>query len=349
MNPGIGHQVKMEIKRFCLHPFKRAQIAVSGDVFVCCSSWTGMSLGNIFKSDFKDIWNSENAVKIRRSIIGGTFQYCDHSLCPRIISGMVAEEALTNEAEKISQSNLSKLKQGPVDLSLNYDFSCNLYCESCRKEIKTMSIRDSDRLIKFQLTLMNTLMFKNIKRLTVTGAGEPFASRVFMDLFTKMDQRKLPDIKITLRTNGMALSPGNWRRIKNAHFAIDRILISIDAATPDTYHVLRRGGNFEQLKKNLKFISSIKKKSKLYVGLNFVVQKTNFKEMPEFVHMAKKFDLDGVTFTQLMDRNTFQSGEFRDRAIHHPEHPRFNELKEIMKSPILRDPIVSFANLSHLL
>jgi MoaA/NifB/PqqE/SkfB family radical SAM enzyme len=170
-----------------------------------------------------------------------------------------------------------------------------------------------------------------------------------MDLFTQMDQRKLPDIKITLRTNGMALSPRNWNRIKNAHFAIDRILISIDAATPDTYHILRRGGNFEQLIKNLKFVSSIKKRGKIYVGLNFVVQKQNFKEMPDFVIMAKKYKFDGVTFTQLIDRNTYQSKDFEDMAIHHPEHPRFNELKEIMKSPILRDPIVSFANLSHLL
>ena len=299
--------------------------------------------------DFMEIWNSETAAAIRESIFDGTFRFCNKKLCPRIIEGLIEEEVIPAELETTIKEKKTHLYTGPEHLSLNYDYSCNLYCKSCRNQRRIMDRDSADKLIEFQDSLLKSNIFKGVRRLTITGAGEPFASRVFMNLLSKIDSSKHPNLKITLRTNGNLLTPKNWQRIENAHFAIDAISISMDAATEKTYHLLRRGGNFKKLLTNLEFLKMVKETKKIKVGLNFVVQKNNFKEMPKFVKLAKKFHCDEVAFTQLMDRGTYSQEEFSEYAVHQPEHPDSRKLKKIMGKPIFKDPIVSFNNLSLLL
>jgi MoaA/NifB/PqqE/SkfB family radical SAM enzyme len=337
------------LKRFCLYPFNRAHLSVNGNVYVCCAAWLKKPLGNFFRDSFENIWNSETAIGIRKSILDESFRFCNKNICPRIISGLIEKEAIPERLKHVQEEKKLHLENGPEHLSLNYDYSCNLYCRSCRKQRRVMDHESSEKLIQFQDSLLKSELFKNARRLTVTGTGEPFASRVYMDLFNKIDQQVNPDLKITLRTNGNLLTPGNWGRIKNAHFAIDAISISMDAATEKTYKILRRGGDFKKLLTNLKFLEKLKKKKKLTVELNFVVQKQNFKEMPGFLKLAKKYNCDRVVYTQLMDRGTYSLEEYGDLSVHKPGHPQFEELKKIINKPIFKDPMVSFNNLSHLI
>jgi MoaA/NifB/PqqE/SkfB family radical SAM enzyme len=242
------------------------------------------------------------------------------------------------------------LDTGPRLLSLNYDTSCNLYCESCRDKVKVLDKKRQEELIRFQDALIKTDFFKKVKRLTVSGVGEVFASRVLMDLLTdKITKSRFPGLKIMLRTNGILLTPGNWERIKNVHYAIDTISISIDAAAENTYRLLRRGGDFNRLLKNLGFLKELKKKNNIKVILNFVVQKQNYREMPGFVRLAKTFDCDRVAFTKIFNLGTFNSNNYHDAAIHDPRHPEFPEFKKILAGPLLKDPMVNLKNLANLM
>ena len=337
------------MSRFCLNPFIRAHLAAGGNVYVCCRSWMGISLGNIFESDFSDIWNSETAKTVRESILDGSFRFCRGSVCPRIVTGEVERETIPSKFKAAVENKQWRLDTGPEHLSLNYDNSCNLHCKSCRKRIKAINDESAKRIIAFQDSLLDSDLFKGVHRVVVTGAGEPFASKVFMDFFQKLDESKHPQLKITLRTNGILLTPENWERIKKAHYAIDAILVSIDAARKKTYQILRPGGDFDKLLVNLEFLKRLKKNKNFKIGFNFVVQEQNFREMSGFVKFARRLSCDEVTFTQLMDLGTYSREEYSRLAVHQPGHPQFPKLKKILRQSIFRSPIVFFNNLSHLL
>jgi len=188
-----------------------------------------------------------------------------------------------------------------------------------------------------------------VRRAVISGSGEVFASKVYMDFLQKMEESRYPYLKITLRTNGLLFTPENWRQIRRAHYAIDEVSVSIDAATAETYGQLREGGDFYQLMTNLEFLKQIKKSRNLLIRFNFVVQEQNFEEMPAFLALSKRFDCDRILFTQLENKGTFSKEEYNRLAVHQPDHPQFQKLKSIIRNPVFKDAIVNFTNLSHLL
>lgn len=334
--------------KFCSHPFNKVLFNYSGEVIVCCESWLDMPIGNIFQQSFRDIWNSPEAMKIRESILDGSFRYCNAAQCPRIVSGLIERDPWREEFLDVIENKKLFSERGPRLISLNYDISCNLHCKSCRNSVFAIDQNQQAELIRFQDALLESGLFDNVRRLTVSGAGEPFASIVYMSLFNKIKQEKFPRLKIDLRSNGLLLTPGNWQRIEKVHYAIDMISISVDAAVPETYSHLRRGANFGKLLTNLAFLKEIKKKKKFNVKLNFVVQKANYSEMVDFVKLAKKYDCDLVAFTKIFDLGTYDPGGFAEAAVHNPGHPEFEKFREVINDPIFRDPIVRLRNLSNL-
>ena len=334
------------MQKFCSRPFKRAHLTVNGDVFVCCSAWLDKPIGNIYEKEFDEIWNSTEAQEIRRSILDETFRYCNHERCPHIVSDSLSKEARDPKYAKLIEKKPQVLDQGPQLLSLNYDFTCNLSCPSCREDVRTMERDKQERLIQFQNSLLKSDLIRNARRLTVTGAGEPFASKVFMDLFSKINRKDLPNIKITMRTNGLLLTPTNWTKIKSAHYAIDMLSISVDAATKETYQAVRRGGNFDRLLKNLYYIKGLKRTHQLKLKFNFVVQRGNYREMPQFVQFARRFDADRVAFTKIINLGTYDPDEYNNIGIHLPDHPEYPHFQDILNHPDLQDPVVRIRNIS---
>jgi len=333
---------------FCPYPFNRVHISQNGEVYVCCEAWLKVSIGNIFNSDFETIWNSDIAQSIRESVFDGGFKFCNKELCPTIVSGSYEKGNIPAEFKGIYEKRQWKLDFGPEHISLNYDNSCNIQCKSCRKNLKMIDKVNAQRLIKFNDFLINSNLFKETKRVLLSGAGEVFASPVYMDFLYKMDEKKFPNLKITIRTNGLLLNPVNWGKIKNAHYAIDEINISIDAATKNTYEQVRYGGKFDKLINNLEFVKKLKNNNHYILTTNFVVQWQNFKEMIPFIELAKEFNFDNIMFSQLDNIGTYSSEEYNSLAVHKQDHPQFKELIEIINKPIFKDPIIFLGNLSFL-
>src|SRR4030042_6325081 len=79
-----------EIKQlFCSKPFKWCEVSRGnreGQLFLCCPAWLATSVGNLGDQSVLEIWNSARAQDIRRSILDGSFRYCNRSLCPNLQS-----------------------------------------------------------------------------------------------------------------------------------------------------------------------------------------------------------------------------------------------------------------------
>jgi tetratricopeptide (TPR) repeat protein len=344
-------QEKNLSRRFCAKPFEFFELTANGDVFCCCPGWLPKPIGNLSTSDLMDIWNSHTAIDIRASILDGSFKYCLIKECPMIGNGTLPykKDVSDPDLKEIIEKGLTVLKKKPKVLNLAYDRSCNLSCPSCRTEQIMINGKEYDEKRQLQDRLLAAGL-DDAKELIVTGSGDPFASKLYRKLLATLDSDKYPNLIVHLITNGQLFTLQAWEQWHKIHSSIKMIQISIDAASVETYRIVRRGGDFQRLLVNLEFISSLKRKGAFYwVSLEFVVQKANYKEMKDFVELGKRFGFDKVSFAGIRNWGTFGKEEFRLQTVHDPNHPEYHQFLEVLKDPLFKDPIVNLGNLTDFL
>ena len=342
------------VQLFCSNPFEWfevTQLNGRGGVYVCCPSWLDIPIGNLQHQSVNDIWNSEKAQEIRRSILDGSFRYCNRCRCSFLQNESgpiqriedVSDEHLRTAIEK----NLTILPHGPKKIICTYDKSCNLSCPSCRTEIIVES-RHREEILRIQDKIQKEAL-RDADYLHIAGSGDPFGSPFFRKWLQTMKRQDMPSLeRIHLQSNGMLWTPAMWGTIpKETRQLVRSAEISIDAASSETYSINRRGGDFEKLLENLEFINRLRKAGPLeWVKISMVVQENNFMEMPDFVRLGKRFDFDTVYFGQLVNWGTFSEAEFANRAIHLPGHPRHKEFLDVLKNEIFDEPPVDLGNLT---
>jgi organic radical activating enzyme len=339
---------------FCSKPFKWfeiTQVNGMGEVFLCCPSWLDTPVGNLLHQPVEEIWNGEKVQEIRRSILDGSFRYCIRSRCAflQTVSGPVEKviDVQDEDSRTAIENQLAVLPYGPRQINCSYDRSCNLSCPSCRTEVM-IEYERKDQILRIQDRIQHEA-FKDADYLYITGSGDPFGSPFFRKWLQTMKGADMPNLaEMRLHTNAQLWTPRMWRTIaEDVRHLIKSAEISIDAASPETYAINRRGGSFETLLENLAFIAMLLKNGPLrQVTISMVVQENNFREMPDFVRLGKRFGFDTVYFSQLVNWGTFSEGEFRRRAIHLPTHPRHAEFVELLQNAVFDDPVVHLGNLT---
>ena len=74
--------------KVCWELFNSIEITDDGSVYVCCEQRVyKISLGNIFKDKFEDIWNCEKLIKMREAALKGEYPYCNHGICEKLSRG----------------------------------------------------------------------------------------------------------------------------------------------------------------------------------------------------------------------------------------------------------------------
>ncbi|BBO17216.1 conserved hypothetical protein [Candidatus Brocadia pituitae] len=340
---------------FCSKPFtwfEITQVNGIGEVYMCCPSWLETPIGNLRFQSVMEIWNGKKAQEIRHSILDGSFSYCNRSRCPFLhtMSGPVEKvEDVTDEDFKlIINKELTILSFGPKEINCCYDKSCNLSCPSCRTEV-IIERKNRKQILGVQNKICKEAL-KDAQLLYITGSGDPFGSPFFRKWLQTMKKRDIPRLKkLHIHTNALLWTPKMWKTIPDEIQQIVKTAeISIDAASSETYSMNRRGGCFETLLENLEFISTLHESIPMdWVGISMVVQENNFREMPDFVRLGKRFGF-GVYFSKLVDWGTYSAGEFYRRAVHLPHHPRQSELIGLLKDDIFNDPIVCLGNLTEM-
>jgi len=110
-------------------------------------------------------------------------------------------------------------------------------------------------------------------------------------------------------SNGTLLSDGLARDIIEA--GLDRLVISLDAATPETYAEVRPPGKFDDVISGLKSLAKWQKelnRSNPRVELAFVGMRSNIEEFPDFVRLAAELGVFQV-FLQAMGEYELVKGE----------------------------------------
>lgn len=173
----------------------------------------------------------------------------------------------------------------PVPLQLNIETHnyCNSKCIMCGYPKMTR-----------RKGFMNDTLFEKIvrdaaangvKRISLHSYNEPFIDK---KIFEKARFIKGLGMNLFTVTNGSLLTEDLCEQIVDVGF--DDICISMEGITADTYESIRVGLSFNtvvQNVKNLVHIRNAKKSNVPKISLNFVLLKTNQKEVDEFVRMWK--------------------------------------------------------------
>lgn len=302
---------------FCPEPFE-SLFFYEYMADLCCPAWNNdISIGSPQEMTIDEIWNSSIAMKIRESILDGSYRYCNEQVCWRLLSkSLYKNETITNKTwRNIIDEHKIKMESGPKFLNIGYNQNCNLYCLMCRE--KPVLNTDQLSIVKAYKRLME-YDFSDVEKLTIPGGGELFIHDDYMKIIANAKEY-FPNLKeIWLYSNGLLFDEKNWSKVawlgENYEF---KIFISLDAATKETYLKIRRGSNWERVMNHLKMLSE-KRKNKKYHQLIFAfcVQKDNYKEMPDFVRMAKEIGADAVHFEKIFH----SSAEF---CVHQSEHPEY--------------------------
>jgi radical SAM protein with 4Fe4S-binding SPASM domain len=335
-------------KVYCTRPFDHAQTLDSGEVVPCCPAWVNhYSLGNINEQSFEEIWNGEKAQKIRESMIDGSFRYCNAKSCQHMAAKTYCVGTLEQlEERKVDGQILADIREsktvldhGPHEIQFSHDRSCNLSCPSCRRSVIMVAGKKQKELLKIQDKLQADFL-KDSTRLFVTGSGDAFASPTFRKFFQTLTEEQAPKLQhINILSNGLLLKK-YWHTVNDfAKAKIEYISISIDASTPETYSVNRRGGDWDLLHENLEFIRALRLDGRIKgFQISFVTQENNFHEMKDFTLMGEKYNVDAVQF-QIIEPDFIRDlgygdylKEWKEKAVHEKTHPRHKELIEIITS-----------------
>jgi sulfatase maturation enzyme AslB (radical SAM superfamily) len=346
----VSEQSQRDLSAFiCKKPFEFASITTNNGVMLCC--WVFKEVGKL--SEVKtvlDVWNSPEAQEIRRSILDGSYRYCEKDICPHIHAGELPrkEDVKAPELRRVIDENLVVLSQGPAVYQFNNDRSCNLSCPSCRTELVfTTGGPDYEEKERIFLASINHETLASAREISITGTGDPFASRIYREFLLNLDGARYPNLRINLFTNGVLFDEKMWEKLHKIHRNIAHVRVSLDAVGEDVYNHVRRGGNLERVKRNVAFLTELRSRGFFSdLVLCFVVQAANFREMRDFARYAGS--LPGVLahFQRIYDWGTFPPNEFWRQDICDPANPGYAEFLRELRDPVFAAPHVELGNLT---
>jgi molybdenum cofactor biosynthesis enzyme MoaA len=283
-----------------------------------CDGWLPVPVGKI--TDFQqleDIWSNTTSIKIQKDVDDKKFTWCAVEHC-----GIKQHDNIESRYELI----------------FGIDDSCNLQCPSCRRELRmhTSGPQYEEKLqaVKHSVELLNK--FEPRIHITLASSGDPLASHIYRPLLHSYVGK--PSQTFTLFTNGLLIKK---QLDKTTLFdKITEFRISIDAGSADVYKQVRVGGNWSVLMENFDYLAEKKLNQK--VSLVYVVQKNNYKDIPNFVNLVNRYQFRGA-LSQLDDWGTWNydkveipdawaivNGTYMQHNVLNPQHPEYQQCRDIV-------------------
>lgn len=326
----------------CLIPWNTLGINSNGNVYICESpSWIPIFVGNILETDnIFEILNSEKARKIRHEISENRYYYCNNRICgfynqknPTTYSSMPPGNG-TDPLELIDNPALY-VNEIPKEVILDFDYTCNFKCPSCRTEAINWNNDHIRRPLNDQLVEKikhNIIDLINEQSVNIRWCGgEPFMSDVYLNLFEYIISTGKRNIQSVIQTNGSLLKSKKELMINLLPY-VSELRISFDAGSEDTYKQTRVGGDWNRLLDNTEFIIDLIKQHKFNtrVYADFVVQKNNYKDLPLFATICRRLGVQ-MNIQKMWNWGTWDDTTFLDMNVYNPNHAEYSELQEYFK------------------
>jgi len=188
-----------------------------------------------------------------------------------------------------------RLDAFPFEIAIGITNRCNLDCIFCPR-------RSSNRLIgEISLSLLDSLLEQVAPYVNVVDLsfdGEPFLHSHWADCVEACHRR---DIRAILQTNALLLDDSLAREILDV--GVDSITFSVDAATEDTYRLLKPGSDYERVIGNVEHFLSLAQphQNRPNITIQFVRGPDNRHEVGAFLQQWKDKGADFLRIKPMLN------------------------------------------------
>lgn len=207
----------------------------------------------------------------------------------------------------------------PISMAIEPTTSCNLRCPECpsglRQFTRPIGMLEPTFFKKTIDEVCDELIY-----LTFYFQGEPYLNPNFLDMVKYASDK---GIYTSTSTNAHYLTEEQAR--KTVESKLDRLIISIDGTTQDTYEQYRIGGQLQKVIEGTKNIIEAKKVLKSntpHVVFQFLVVKPNEHQLEDVKKLAHKLGVDEVVF------KTAQVYDFENGNPLIPENIKYSRYKK---------------------
>lgn len=211
----------------------------------------------------------------------------------------------------------------PVWLAIDTTNMCTLKCPFCptgfgniRRPKGMMGLEDFKKIID--------MLGPYLLHIDMQNWGEPLLHK---DIYSMISYAKKFDIHITLSTNFQNFSEKSSEELLNSK--LDRLILSIDGASQETYEKYRRGGDFFKAVENIKILINKRRelKSRLPTVIwQFLVFRHNEHEIEIARRVGKELGVDDVGINPAFI--AVDSEEYRDWIPWNSKYSRYSLLGE---------------------
>jgi radical SAM protein with 4Fe4S-binding SPASM domain len=179
----------------------------------------------------------------------------------------------------------------PFTISLEPTTACNLRCPECPSGLRAFTRPVGNLKEDFFRETIDEL-YRDLLYLIFYFQGEPYINPKFLDMVKYANQK---GIYTMTSTNGHFLNDANAK--KTIESGLDRLIISVDGTTQDTYESYRKEGNLDAVLKGAANVVKWKREMKSktpHIIFQFLVVKPNEHQIPEIYRLAKEIGIDEV-------------------------------------------------------
>lgn len=179
----------------------------------------------------------------------------------------------------------------PVSISVEPTTSCNLRCPECPSGLRSFTRPTGMLSLELYKKALEEL-HPSLWYLLLYFQGEPYLHPQFFELVQLAAER---NIYTATSTNAHYLTSENAR--KTVESGLDRLIISIDGTTQETYESYRIGGKLDRVIAGSKEMVHWKKKLKSktpHLIFQFLVVKPNEHQINEVKTLARKIGINEV-------------------------------------------------------
>lgn len=152
------------------------------------------------------------------------------------------------------------------------------------------------------------------------GYGEPLAHPRMIDM---VRQAKAAGARVELITNGTLLDDETSAALIS--LGLDRLWVSLDGATPDSYADVRLGGALPDVVRNLTRLYQLRLTAGTAlprIGVAFVAMKRNLHDLPALIRMGRLFGADRFSISNVLAHTPELRGEvLYERSMYELDGP----------------------------
>lgn len=181
----------------------------------------------------------------------------------------------------------------PVSVSFEPTTSCNLRCPECPSGLRSFT-RPTGMLSEHLFKETIDELHQKLLYLIFYFQGEPYLHPRFLTLVKYAADK---GIYTATSTNAHFLTDESARQTIES--GLDRLIISIDGTTQETYQAYRVGGNLDKVLAGTRHLVKWKKAlkaTKPYIIFQFLVVKPNEHQLEEVRQLAQELEVDDVWF-----------------------------------------------------